>query len=217
MGEGQRRAGRRLDCIAAQSIARVSRGDRLSAYKRSPTDSTVDAARTLPRAVDSSSALSRPCAAREEYSDPSMSEILPRLDVLDHAVERLTSVISRRPIGREGIPRLAGRVAGDPHSYDGPDSGRKVCVRILPSTSPHAQLQATGSVAWGSTVAAAWEFLCAWDSQQSVCLFDGIEPTRGRSARGGNAPVQQLCKRLAKRMSWHAAQPVSNRVLAEHW
>ena len=95
---------------------------------------------------------------REEYPDPSMSEILPRLDALDHAVERLTSVISRRPIGREGFPGWLGSVAGDPHSYDGPDSARKgVCVRILPST--YAQLQATQRRMGLRTVAAAWEFL----------------------------------------------------------
>ena len=95
---------------------------------------------------------------REEYSDPSMSEILPRLDALDHAVERLTSVISRRPIGREGFPGWLEGVAGDPHSYDGPDSARKgVCVRILPST--YAQLQMTQRRMGLRTVAAAWEFL----------------------------------------------------------
>lgn len=95
---------------------------------------------------------------REAYQEPSMSEILPRLDALDHAVERLTSVISRRPIGREGFPGWLEGVAGDPHSYDGPDSGRKgVCVRILPTT--YAQLQSTQRRMGLRTVAAAWEFL----------------------------------------------------------
>ena len=95
---------------------------------------------------------------REEYSDPSVSAILPRLDALDHAVERLTAAISRRPIGREGFPGWLEGVAGDPHSYDGPDSGRKgVCVRILPTT--YAQLQATQRRMGLRTVAAAWEFL----------------------------------------------------------
>ena len=95
---------------------------------------------------------------RAPFPDLSMSEILPRLDALDYAVERLTSAISRRPIGREGFPGWLEGVAGDPHSYDGPDSGRKgVCVRILPTT--YAQLQATQRRMGLRTVAAAWEFL----------------------------------------------------------
>ena len=95
---------------------------------------------------------------RAPFPDLSMSEILPRLDALDHAVERLTSVISRRPIEREGFPGWLEGVAGDPHSYDGPDSGRKgVCVRILPTT--YAQLQSTQRRMGLRTVAAAWEFL----------------------------------------------------------
>ncbi len=83
---------------------------------------------------------------------------MPRLDALDSAVERLTSAISRRPTRGEGFPGWLEGVAGDPHSYDGPDSGRKgVCVRILPTT--YAQLQATQRRMGLRTVAAAWEFL----------------------------------------------------------
>ena len=99
-----------------------------------------------------------PSMPRSFSPEPSMTEILPRLEALDHAVERLTSAISRRPIGREGFPGWLAGVAGDPHSYDGPDSARKgVCVRILPTT--YAQLQATQRRMGLRTVAAAWEFL----------------------------------------------------------
>ncbi len=95
---------------------------------------------------------------RSQSPDLSISEILPRLDALDYAVERLTSAISRRPIGREGFPGWLEGVAGDPHAYDGPDSARKgVCVRILPTT--YAQLQSTQRRMGLRTVAAAWEFL----------------------------------------------------------
>ena len=87
-----------------------------------------------------------------------MMEILPRLDALDHAVERLSSAISRRPVGSDGIPGWLEGVAGNPHAYDGPDGGRKgVCVRILPTT--YAQLQSTQRRMGLRTVAAAWEFL----------------------------------------------------------
>ena len=99
-----------------------------------------------------------PPMSRTPSSDLSMTDILPRLDALDHAVERLTTTIFRRPSGREGFPGWLEGVAGDPHSYDGPDSARKgVCVRILPST--YAQLQAIQRRMGLRTVAAAWEYL----------------------------------------------------------
>ena len=99
-----------------------------------------------------------PSMPRAPSPDLSMMEILPRLDALDHAVERLSSAISRRPVGSDGIPGWLEGVAGNPHAYDGPDSGRKgVCVRILPTT--YAQLQSTQRRMGLRTVAAAWEFL----------------------------------------------------------
>lgn len=95
---------------------------------------------------------------RAPSPDLSMMEIVPRLDALDHAVERLGAAISRRPIGSDGIPGWLEGVAGNPHTYDGPDGGRKgVCVRIWPTT--YAQLQATQRRMGLRTVAAAWEFL----------------------------------------------------------
>jgi len=99
-----------------------------------------------------------PSMSRALSPDLSMSEILPRLDALDHAIEQLSTAMARRPVGRDGIPGWLAGVGGDPHSYDGPDGGRKgVCVRILPTT--YAQLQATQRRMGLRTVAAAWEFL----------------------------------------------------------
>jgi hypothetical protein len=95
---------------------------------------------------------------REMSPEPSMTEILPRLDALEHAITRLSAEMSRRPAGREGLPGWLAGVGGDPHSYDGPDSGRKgVCVRILPST--YAQLQAIQRRMGLRTIATAWEYL----------------------------------------------------------
>ena len=95
---------------------------------------------------------------RAPSPDLSTMEILPRLDALDHTVERLTIAISRRPVGNDGIPGWLEGVAGNPHAYDGPDGGRKgVCVRILPTT--YAQLQSTQRRMGLRTVAAAWEYL----------------------------------------------------------
>ena len=95
---------------------------------------------------------------RSPSPDLSTMEILPRLDALDHTVERLTIAISRRPVGNDGIPGWLEGVAGNPHAYDGPDGGRKgVCVRILPTT--YAQLQSTQRRMGLRTVAAAWEYL----------------------------------------------------------
>ena len=99
-----------------------------------------------------------PPMPRSQSPDLSAMEILPRLDALDHAVERLSSAISRRPVGSDGIPGWLEGVAGNPHAYDGPDGGRKgVCVRILPTT--YAQLQSTQRRMGLRTVAAAWEYL----------------------------------------------------------
>ncbi len=99
-----------------------------------------------------------PSMPRSQSPDLSTMEILPRLDALDHAVERLSSAISRRPVGSDGIPGWLEGVAGNPHAYDGPDGGRKgVCVRILPTT--YAQLQSTQRRMGLRTVAAAWEYL----------------------------------------------------------
>ena len=118
-----------------------------------PTDESPPRSPSLPR-EDSY----EPPMSRTPSSHLSMTDILPRLDALDHAVERLTTTLFRRPSGREGFPGWLEGVAGDPHSYDGPDSGRKgVCVRILPST--YAQLQAIQRRMGLRTVAAAWEYL----------------------------------------------------------
>lgn len=95
---------------------------------------------------------------RSFSSEPSMTEILPRLDAMEHAITRLSAEMSRRPAGREGLPGWLTGVGEDPHSYDGPDSARKgVCVRILPTT--YAQLQAIQRRMGLRTIAAAWEYL----------------------------------------------------------
>lgn len=90
--------------------------------------------------------------------DVSTDEILPRLDALDHAVEKLTAAVSRRPVGSDGFPGWLQGAAGNPRTYDAPDSSRTgVCVRILPTT--YAQLQQIQRRMGLRTVAAAWEFL----------------------------------------------------------
>lgn len=99
-----------------------------------------------------------PPMPRSPSPDVSTVEILPRLDALDQAVEKLTAAVSRRPVGSDGIPGWLEGAAGNPHTYDGPDAGRTgVCVRILPAT--YAQLQQTKRRMGLRTVAAAWEFL----------------------------------------------------------
>lgn len=95
---------------------------------------------------------------RAPSPDVSTEEILPRLDALDHAVERLTTAVSRRPAGTDGFPGWLEGAAGDPHAYSGPDSDRTgVCVRILPTT--YAQLQHTQRRMGLKTIAAAWEYI----------------------------------------------------------
>ncbi len=95
---------------------------------------------------------------RASFPDVSTEEILPRLDALDHAVEKLTLAVSRRPLGSDGLPGWLEGAAGDPHAYSGPDGGRTgVCVRVLPTT--YAQLQRIQRRMQLKTIAAAWEFL----------------------------------------------------------
>ena len=99
-----------------------------------------------------------PPMPRAPSSDVSTMEILPRLDALDHAVERLTAAMSRRPVGSDGFPGWLEGAAGNPHAYSGPDAGRTgVCVRILPTT--YTQLQQMQRRMGLRTVAAAWEFI----------------------------------------------------------
>lgn len=85
-------------------------------------------------------------------------EILPRLDALDHAVEKLTAALSRRPLGGGDAPGWLASAAGDPHTYDAPDADRRgVCVRVLPTI--YAQLQQIQRKMGLRTTAGAWEFL----------------------------------------------------------
>lgn len=99
-----------------------------------------------------------PPMPRAPSLDVSTIEILPRLDAIGHAVEKLAAAVSRRSVGSDGVPGWLEGAAGDPHCYDGPDAGRTgVCVRILPAT--YAQLQQTQRRMGLRTAAAAWEFL----------------------------------------------------------
>ena len=95
---------------------------------------------------------------RASSPDVSTEEILPRLDALDQAVEKLAVAVSRRPVGSDGFPGWLEGAAGDPHAYSGPDGGRTgVCVRVLPTT--YAQLQRIQRRMRLKTIAAAWEYL----------------------------------------------------------
>lgn len=72
---------------------------------------------------------------REPAPDVAAKEIVPRLDALDHALERLTATVSRRLLGGGDDPDWLATAAGHPRTYDAPDAERTgVCVRVLPST-----------------------------------------------------------------------------------
>lgn len=91
-------------------------------------------------------------------STPTTHDILPRLDTLDRAVEKLTAALSHRPLGGGDASGWLLTAAGDPHTYDAPDSDRKgVCVRVLPTT--YAQLQQLQHRMGLRTTAGAWELL----------------------------------------------------------
>jgi hypothetical protein len=85
-------------------------------------------------------------------------EILPRLEALDRSVEWLAAAISRRPPSRDDVPAWLEQAAGDPHTYDAPDSARiGVCVRILPAT--YQQVQRAQRTLGLRTTAGVWEVL----------------------------------------------------------
>lgn len=99
-----------------------------------------------------------PSSAQPSTPEPAAEGILPRLDALDRTVARLFSLVSRRAAGGADVPGWLTTAAGDPHTYDAPDSDRKgVCVRVLPTT--YAQLQQTQRRMGLRTTAGAWEFL----------------------------------------------------------
>ena len=131
-----------------------SNDDWTASLRNAPPAQSEPTSRTS--TYDSPSRSSPP--SRAPCPDVSTEEILPRLDALDHAVERLTAAMSRRPGGGDGIPGWLEGAVGDPHAYSGPDAGRTgVCVRILPTT--YAQLQQMQRRMGLKTLAAAWEFL----------------------------------------------------------
>ena len=73
------------------------------------------------------------------YPDVSTDEIILRLNMLDHAVEKLAVAVSRRPAGSEGLPDWLEAAAGDPHAYSGPNGGQAYafasCQRPTPSSN----------------------------------------------------------------------------------
>lgn len=84
-------------------------------------------------------------------------EIAPRLEALSRAVEALTEAVARRPVV-EGVPAWLQAAAGDPLTYDAPDSARTaVCVRILPTM--YSRLQQAQARLGLRTTAGAWECL----------------------------------------------------------
>jgi len=125
-----------------------------------------------------------PPMPRAPSSDVSTMEILPRLDALDHAVEKLTAVVSRRPVGSDGFPGWLEGAAGDPHAYSGPDAGRTgVCARILPTTSSNRR-----SAGWDfARVRRRGSSSCGWASRrQNDCrLHSGRRTKKARVERRG--------------------------------
>jgi hypothetical protein len=95
---------------------------------------------------------------QDAAQDLPVPDLLPRLEALDRNVEMLTKAVNRRPVGSEAVPDWLQTAAGDPHTYDSPDSTRRgVCVRILPTTYNRVELAQRGLGL--RTKAGAWEYL----------------------------------------------------------
>lgn len=90
--------------------------------------------------------------------DVSAEEILPRLDALDRSLEHLKAAVNRQPTSSEELVGRLQAAAGNPHTYDAPDSTRaSVCARILPTT--YAQVQLAQRRLGLRTKAGTWEYL----------------------------------------------------------
>ncbi len=110
---------------------------------------------------------------RSQSPAPSISEILPRLDAPDSAVERLTSRdLSSAHWRRGGFPGWLEGAAGDPHSTMGQTAvGRVFAFASCPRPMRSFRRR---SVAWGfARLRQRGSSYCAWDwRQQSVCQLD---------------------------------------------
>lgn len=97
-------------------------------------------------------------STRASTPNDAREDLLPRLDSLDRAVEKLTAAMSRRPLGGGDASGWLEAAVGNPHTYDAPDADRKgVCVRVLPTS--YAQLQQLQRKMGLRTTAGTWEFL----------------------------------------------------------
>ena len=99
-----------------------------------------------------------PTHAAASVAAPHAPDIVPRLDALDHAVEKLAAAMSRRPVEAGDTAGWLASAAGDPHTYDAPDPARRAfCVRLLPGT--YERLQRIQQKLALRTTAGAWELL----------------------------------------------------------
>ena len=196
--KGRRSAGGRLDGIAWSTPLRPRRRNRRTTRRRM---------RSAALSIAASHGFHEPPMPRTPSSDLSMTDILPRLDALDHAVERLTTTLFRRPSGREGFPGWLEGVAGDPHpTTDQTAEGKECACASYPST--YAQLQAIQRRMGSARGAARGSTFCVWDSQrQSECLRDlrrGPLGTDGRRALAIRSECATSRRRIQPQQIHHA-------------
>lgn len=99
----------------------------------------------------------RPDAPAARIDGPAQEDH-PPAEAMEQGVQRVAETASWRALGAEGFPIWLAVAAGNPHTYDAPDSTRRaVCVRILPGT--YERLRLVQRQAKLRTLAGAWEFL----------------------------------------------------------
>ena len=91
-----------------------------------------------------------------------LGEITAQLDAMGRTLQALSEGMTRlraeRPASAEGVPTWLRHAAGDPLTYDAPDSARiTVCVRVLPGS--YARLQQVQARLGLRSAAGAWEYL----------------------------------------------------------
>ena len=100
---------------------------------------------------------SLPAPPSPAQTEVSVVELLPQLESISRSIAKLATAADLRSSGGVDVTWLQS-AAGNPHTYDAPDPGRRaVCVRILPTT--YRQIQKAQRLLGLRTTAGTWEYV----------------------------------------------------------
>ena len=140
------------DTSAASWTAALSTGPAVSERASRPKTAELEQSPLFPAQPNFPAAPKLPPQA-----EVSAGEILPQLEAIGRSIAKLATAADQRPSGGGDVMWLQS-AAGNPHTYDAPDPGRRaVCVRILPTT--YRQIQKAQRRMSLRTTAGAWEYV----------------------------------------------------------